>query len=141
MFQFLLPFKEPQKMFFLMLDRKVSRTDSLTNFCLNNWANLLSRGRNYRTTPKWCISYLQTIASNVFRSVKLFFSFRVRPSFRFILFKLKQHWTSNDINLWKKEISTTIKVYEIVKILVILMFSFSFLRLYELLTKSLVVNI
>ena len=63
---------------------------------------LLSRGRNYRIIPKWYIIYLQTVASNVFQSVKLFFSCCVRPSFRFIPFKLTQDWTSNNINLWKK---------------------------------------
>ena len=63
---------------------------------------LLSRSRNYRITPKWYIIYLQTVASNVFQSVKLFFSCCARPSFRFIPFKLTQDWTSNNINLWKK---------------------------------------
>ena len=67
---------------------------------------LLSRGRNYQITPKWHILYLQTIASNVLESVKLSFSCCVRPSFRFVLYKLTQDWTLNNINLWKKKRNT-----------------------------------
>ena len=79
---------------------------------------LLSRGRNYRITPKWHIIYLRTIASNVFWAVKHSFSCCARSSFRFVPFKLTQDWTLNDFNLWRKEILTTIKVYEIVLILI-----------------------
>ena len=114
----------------------------MENFIFCAVTTLWSRGRNYWIAPKWHSIYLQTIASKVFLSVKLFFSCRVLPaSFRFVPFKLKQDCTSNDINLWEKGILARIKVYEmgINSYLFNLVFIFIF-KTYHLLTKSWPVN-
>ena len=178
---FTIPSKNHRKCYFFTIAREMSKTYSLTNFCL--WAKLTvpkmkfsikdcsskcdqetadlvtftgeipngkfhflcsdhSMKSNYWIAPNWHSIYLQTIASKVFLSVKLFFSCRVLPaSFRFVPFKLKQDCTSNDINLWEKGILARIKVYEmgINSYLFNLVFIFIF-KTYHLLTKSWPVN-
>ena len=108
---------------FSIVDREVSKTNSLTNFCVNNWVRLFySKSRQKLPNNTLITSYLLTndsfkrfsVSKNLFLLLcPVFFS--LSPIF---LFKLTQDCTLHDINLWQKEILKTIKVYEIVYIVI-----------------------
>ena len=87
-------------------------TYSLNTFCLNDRAKLPYESRHKFPDNTELTYYLLTNSSfKFFPFSKFFFSCRVLPSFRFVSLKLKQNFTSNDINLWKKETLATIKIY------------------------------